>query len=139
VKTRSHRTPLSIWIAAILFSLIALPSFVQLARIAAPEARPQVAVSILIGVAILTYKAIALARLSRWPILLHIASVAWSLVSRHLAHLEWRDRFPILGPFVVLIPLTIYLALTLPHWRKMNWAPFGRPYRPIEDQVEVFA
>ncbi|CAN7336734.1 hypothetical protein [Caulobacter sp. LjRoot300] len=130
---------MSIWIAVVLFSLIALPSFVQLARIAMPEARPQVAVSILIGVAILAYKAIALARLSRWPILLHVASVGWSLVSRHLAHLEWRERFPILGPFVVLIPLTIYLALTLPHWRKMNWALLGRPYRPVENQAEIFA
>ena len=138
-RTRSHCTPLTIWIAVVLFSLVALPSFIQLARIATPETRPQFAISILIGVAILAYKAIALARLSRWPILLHVAGVGWSLVSRHLAHLEWRDRFPTLGPFVVLIPLAVYLALTLPHWRKMNWALFGRPYRRPEDQVEVFA
>ena len=40
------------------------------------------------------------------------------------------------APTVILL---VYLACTLPHWRKMNWAPLGRPYRPPEDQVEVFA
>jgi hypothetical protein len=97
MKTRAWRTPLSIWVAAVLFSLIALPSFIQLAKIATPQALPQIGASILFGVAVVAYKAFALVRLSRWPILLHAASVAASLVGRYVTHFEWRERFPLLG------------------------------------------
>ena len=96
-----------------------------------------VVVAIIIGLAALTYQWIGLIRLSRWPILFQVASVIFSLVSRHLAHFDWRHRYPMLGPFIVLIPLGLYLACTLPHWRKMNWALFGRPYRPPEAQAEL--
>ena len=137
--TRAHRTPLSIWIAVVLFSLAALPTFIQLAKAAPSSARPEVWASMLIGLVVIVYKAVALARLSRWPVVLHVMSVAASLIAGQLSHFEWRNRFPMLGPFIVIIPLAIYLALTLPHWRKMNWALFGRPYRRPEDQVEVFA
>ena len=89
--------------------------------------------------ALLAYKAIALVRLSRWPLLVHALSVAWGFVSGHLAHMDWRARFPLLGPWVFWIPVVLYFALTLPHWRKMNWALFGHPYCPPEDQAEVFA
>jgi hypothetical protein len=139
VKTRSHRTPLSVWIAVVLFTLIALPSLIRLPAITSPEARVQVGVTALIGVAVLTYKAIGLARLSRWPVVVHVASVAATLVARQMGHFDWRQHYPMFGPFIVLIPLALYLTLTLTHWRKMNWAPFGRPYRSAEDQVEVFS
>jgi hypothetical protein len=139
MQTRQHRTPLSIWVAVVLFSLIALPSFIQMARVAPLSGRPEVWASILFGLAVLIYKMVALARLSRWPVVLHVGTVAASLIARHLSHFEWRDRFPMLGPFIVIIPLAVYLALILPHWRKMNWALFGRPYRPSEDHADVFA
>jgi hypothetical protein len=98
-----------------------------------------VLVSLALVVALLAYKAIALVRLSRWPLLLHALGVVWSFVSNHLAHTDWRGRFPILGPWVFWIPVAFYFALTLPHWRKMNWGLVGRPYRPQQDQAEAFS
>jgi hypothetical protein len=87
----------------------------------------------------IAYQAVALIRLSCWPVLLTIASLAWTLIDRRQAHFDWRGHYPMLGVFVFLIPCVVYLACTLPHWRKMNWSLFGRPYRRPEDQVGVFA
>ena len=65
--------------------------------------------------------------------------VSGNITTQYAANPHWTDRYPIFGVFAVIIPLVAYLGCTLPHWRKMNWALFGRPYRPPEDQVEVFA
>jgi hypothetical protein len=127
---------LSIWIIAVLWSLPYLAPLSRLTTGALPVSRTAV---VLAAVAFALYQALALVRLSRWPILLTAAVGAWSVISRHLAHFDWRHRYPMLGVFVILIPLALYFACTMPHWRKMNWALFGRPYRRPENQVEVFA
>ena len=139
MTTRAWRTPRSIWMIVVLWSIGGLAPLFRLAASALPGARTPVVAVMLVSLAFVAYQAIALVRLSRWPVLLTVASIAWSLVSRHLAHFEWRHRYPMLGVFVFLIPLALYLACTLPHWQKMNWALFGRPYRPADDQAEVFS
>ena len=138
MKTRAWRTPRSIWVIVGIWTLVGLIQLARLATTASHTALGGVVVAIVIGLAALTYQWLGLVRLSRWPILFQLASVIFSLVSRHFAHFDWRHRYPMLGPFIVIIPLAPYLACTLPHWRKMNWALFGRPYRPAEDQAEVF-
>jgi hypothetical protein len=135
---RTHRTPLSIWIVAVLSSLAGAWQVFLVSRTSV-HGLGLTATVIALMLALLAYQAWGLIRLSRWPIVLHVGGVVWSMVSRHLAGVHWRDQYPFLGPFIVLVPLAIYLALTLPHWRKMNWALFGRPYRPPEDRAEVFA
>ena len=139
MRARNHRTPVSIWIIVALWTLVGLIQLTRLASTAPQDSLGGVVALILFGLAALTYQWIGLVRLSRWPILFQVASVIFSLVSRHLAHFDWRHRYPMLGPFIVLIPLAIYLACTLPHWRKMNWALFGRPYRQPEDQAGLAA
>ena len=137
MRTRNRRTPLSIWIIAALWTIVGLIQLTRLASTAPQGSLGEVVAMILFGLVALTYQWIGLVRLSRWPILFQVASVIFSLVSRHLAHFDWRHRYPMLGPFIVLIPLALYLACTLPHWRKMNWALFGRPYRPPEDRAKL--
>ncbi len=140
MKIRTTRTPLSIWIIAAIWSLGTLAPTVRWAMTARPVANGAVVAVMIVTLIFMAYQATALIRLSRWPVLMTIVSIAWSLISRHQAHFDWRGRYPMLGIFVFLIPCALYLVCTLPHWRKMNWALFGRPYRPPEAQVEeVFA
>jgi hypothetical protein len=87
----------------------------------------------------IAYKAFSLWRLSWWSVVVQAIVFALTLLNRQRTGFDWRVHYPMLGPFVFLIPVTLYFPLILPHWRKMNWALFGRPYRPPEDQVEVFA
>lgn len=92
-----------------------------------------------LAVALMTFQIVGLSRMSRWPIVAQATMVTFSIAIQYAIQPHWTDRYPMLGVFAVIIPLAAYLALTLPHWRKMNWALFGRPYRRLEDQVEVFA
>lgn len=85
------------------------------------------------------FQVIGLGRMSRWPIIVQGTMVTLSIISQYATQPHWTDRYPIFGVFAVIIPLAIYLALTVPHWRKMNWGPFGRPYRAPENPVEIFA
>jgi hypothetical protein len=137
--TRTHRTPWSIWIIAVLWSLAGLVPLARLGASNQPGDRMIVSSVALLSLALAAYKAIALIRLSRWPVVLGFGSVAWSVTERNLANFDWRQHYPMLGIFAFLFPTIVLLACTLPHWRKMNWALFGRPYRPAEDQVEVFS
>ena len=136
MKTREHRTPLSIWIIAVIWSLIGLAPIL---RLVASGASVIMSFAVLIAVAWAAYQAAALTRLSRWPIVVTIGLAATSIATRYLMHYNWRAHYPMLGVFIVLIPLGLYLSCTLPHWRKMNWAIFGRPYRPATSLEETFA
>jgi hypothetical protein len=141
-KTRSHRTPVSIKIAVGLWLLIAatkIVSTISMAIVLTPFGAQKFAFgSQVFGLVFALYQAIALARLSRWPMLLQPAVAAASILSLYASGFDWRERYPILGPLAMILPPLILLALTLPHWRKMNWGVFGRPYRPPEDQADVF-
>ena len=136
MKTRSHRTPLSIWIIVVVWSLVGLT---PIARLVSSGAVAVVSFPVLIPVVWLAYHAVALTRLSRWPIVLIAGMAGSSILSRYLTHYDWRAHYPMLGVFIILIPSALYLGCTLPHWRKMNWAPFGRSYRPAAELEEVFA
>jgi hypothetical protein len=136
--TRHHATPLSVklivglWLALAAFRLFGLISGATTGAGASKLLGQAVSASMLL------YGALALARLSRWPVLLYPALSALNLLSLHLEHFAWREHYPMLGPFVFILPPLIFLAFTLPHWRKMNWSVIGGPYRPAEDQAEIF-
>lgn len=136
-KTRPYRTPLSIWIVLALLSVLMLLPIGGLFTY--PHTRSLLGLTMILGVPV--YHAIALARLSRWPVLLLsvviVASALINAMSIFRANFPWATVAFMFAP--ITLGLAVYLALTLPHWRKMNWALFGRPYRPPEDQVEVFA
>jgi hypothetical protein len=138
VKTREHRTPLSIWIIAVAWGLAGLAPIVRWAMTPQPVGDGMIAAVAVTTLGFVVYQAVSLIRLSRWPILMTVLSIAWTLIDRRQAHFDWRGHYPMLGVFVILIPCALYLACTLPHWRKMNWTLFGRTYRSPEDQVEVF-
>jgi hypothetical protein len=143
VRTRTHRTPLSIWIAVGYWLLVVATKTVFVIGMAVVLARFGAYKYTLngqfLGLIIALYQAFALARLSRWPVLVHPIAAVVSLFSLYGDDSGLRERFPLLAPLAAIIPLVISLALTLPHWRKMNWALFGRPYRPLEDRAEVFS
>ena len=136
MATREHRTPLSIWIIVVTWSLIGLAPTL---RLVASGASVIMSFAVLIAVAWTAYHAVALTRLSRWPVVVTLGMAGWSIVTRYVMHYNWRAHYPMLGVFIVLIPLGLYLACTLPHWRKMNWAVFGRGYRPATSPEETFA
>jgi hypothetical protein len=138
MKTRLP-TPLSIKILVVVWSLIGLLQLATNSRIPAPGITPWWLITLAAALGFVSYQAIALWRLSRWPIVLQSISFGLVLQNRHQAGFDWRAHYPLLGIFVFVIPTALYFALVLPHWRKMNWALFGRPYRPPEDQAEVFA
>jgi hypothetical protein len=128
---------LSIWIVLALLSVLMAPKIGSL--FTHSHTRSLFGLTMTIGVPV--YHAIALARLSRWPVLLlSVLIVVSALVT---AMSIFRANFPWMTVAVMFAPTTaglaVYLACILPHWRKMNWTLLGRPYRPAEDQVEVFA
>ena len=141
MTTRAWRTPWSIWIAAGYWLLVAVTKVVLVAGIAVVLARFGATKYALnaqfLGLIVALYQVFALARLSRWPVLVHPILVALSLFGLYGNDAGMRERFPVLAPVAAILPLLVFLALTLPHWRKMNWALFGRPYRPVEDQAEA--
>lgn len=139
MRTRSHQTPLSVKVAVglwLLFAAVRAFNTIKLATLGAPGLALG---GQAIAVSIALYYAAATARLSRWPVLIYPAMAGLSAFGLYSSHYVWREHYPILGPLAVILPPVIFLALTLPHWRKMNWALFGRPYRPPADQAEVFA
>jgi hypothetical protein len=139
MKTRLHPTPLSVKILVVVWSLIGLLQLETNSRIPASGITPWWLITLVAALGFVSYQAIALWRLSRWPIVLQSISFGLVLQNRYQAGFDWRAHYPRLGIFVFVIPTALYFALVLPHWRKMNWGPFGRPYRRPEDQIEVFA
>ena len=140
IGTRSHRTPWSIWIAVglcLLFAASKTVLVIKLLASSAPFDSLRIAFSAQGFATIFAlYLAMALARLSRWPVLL---ALAMTILSQIAFMLIMRQPASLLGLLLNWGPIVIYAVCTLPHWRKMNWALFGRPYRPPEDQIEVFA
>ena len=143
MRTRPYPLPPSILIAVGYWLLVAVTKTVFVIGIAAVLARfgaiKYALNGQLLGLIIAVYQVFALTRLSRWPVLVHPIMAALSLFGLYGNDAGLRERFPLLPPLAAILPLLIFLALVLPHWRKMNWALFGRPYRPPEDQVEASA
>ena len=140
MRMQSHRTPWSIWVAVGLCLLFAASKAVLVIKLLASPA-PFDSLRIAFGAQgsatiFALYLAIALARLSRWSVLLVLALTILSQIAFMLVA---QQSPSLLGLMLNWFPIGIYAACTLPHWRKMNWALFGRRYRPPEDQVEVFA
>ena len=136
MRPRNNRTPLSIWVIVTLTSVVMLPQVGTL--FTNPSRRSLYGVAIILAVPL--YHAFALARLSRWPILLNLGFAGVVLISSagiFRAHYPWMTVAFMFAP--LCLGLVVYLACTLPHWRKMNWALFGRPYRPPEDQAKLSA
>jgi hypothetical protein len=139
MKTREHRTPLTIKIVIGLMILLLAGRVAALLAFLLGKPLHQPWPEFVLAVALMTFQIVGLSRMSRWPIVAQATMVAFSIAIQYATQPHWTDRYPMFGVFAVIIPLAIYLALTLPHWRKMNWAPLGRPYRRPEDPVEIFA
>ncbi|WP_165190910.1 hypothetical protein [Caulobacter soli] len=139
MKARNDPTPLSIWIIAALWALGALAPTIRWAISAWPTSGGSVVALVIVTLVFVVYHAAALIRLSRWPIVLQVAALAWSVLSRTLGGNFDVGPTSALGLFMMWVPFGVYLACTLPHWRKMNWAFFGRPYRPHAHLEETFA
>ncbi|SFK18700.1 hypothetical protein [Caulobacter sp. UNC279MFTsu5.1] len=138
MTTRTHRTPLSIWIVAIIWIALTVQPLFKLIG-----GGPYAFTSFWFGMwaiqlAVAAYHTIALLRLSRWPIVLQVMALAGGFLTQALTGKLGPAPLSVLGLLLMWLPFGFYLALTLPHWRKMNWAPFGGLYRP-QDQVGVFA
>jgi hypothetical protein len=134
MKTRRHRTPLSIWIIASLWAALILVSLFK-----AVQTRPAVIDGRWIGMIAISfgfaaYHMVALVRLSWWPIIVQAAAAGSGSLSHQMA--GWWAQQAWMTLFFMLLPMAFYLACTLPHWRKLNWNPFGRPYRQPEDQAK---
>ena len=140
-KTRAHRAPLSIWIMVAAWAFLVLQPMVSWAMTVPSADRGRIALPGILALGLVIYHTVALARLSRWPILLLSAVICGSgltgAMSVYRGHFAWTTIAFMVTPIAVV--LIIYLACTLPHWRKMNWALFGRPYRPTAELEEVFA
>jgi hypothetical protein len=139
MNTRNDRAPLSIKIVIGLMILFLAGRGAALVALMLGKPLHQPWPEFVLAVALMTYQVAGLNRMSRWPIIVQALMVTSSVVIQYATQPHWTDRYPILGVFAVIIPLAIYLALVLPHWRKMNWALLGRPYRPSAQVDEVFA
>jgi hypothetical protein len=138
MRTRPYPTPPSIKIVATIFVLdAAMRIFVSIRT--APLLSPQTLVLAAFGIATLLYCALSLWRLSRWPIVLHTALTLVDAVAGIVDHDRWRWGTPIWRPALEIGILALFLVFTLPDWRQMNWALFGRPYQPAENRPEVTA
>ena len=139
MRTRPHRTPLSIWIVVGIMGLLLAGHAASLLALLLGKPLAQPWPEFLLAVLLVTFQIVGLVRMSRWPVIVQIVMVLGNIAILYATSPHWTTRYPIFGPFAVIIPLVVYLACTLPHWRKMNWALFGRPYRPVENQAEIFA
>ena len=138
MKTRSHRTPLSIKITVGILALLLAGRAAALLAFLLGKPLVQPWPEFVLTVLFLIFQIVGLSRMSRWPIIVQIATVSLNIAGQYATDPHWTDRYPIFGVFAMIIPQIVYLALTLPHWRKMNWTLLGRPYRPAEDPAEVF-
>jgi peptidoglycan/LPS O-acetylase OafA/YrhL len=129
---------LSIWIVVGILSLLLAGHAASLLALLLGKPLPRPWPEFLLAVFLVTFQIAGLVRMSRWPVIVQTVMVLGNVAIQYATNPHWTDRYPIFGPFAVIIPLVAYLACTLPHWRKMNWAVFGRPYSPPENQVEVF-
>jgi hypothetical protein len=139
VKTRPWRTPLSIWIAVGLFALLLAGHAAGLLAFFLDKPLHRPWPDFILATLLVVFQIIGLVRMSRWPIVFQVVMVSGNIAIQYATNPRWTDRYPIFGVFAVIIPLFAYLACALPHWRKMNWSFFGRPYQPPEDQAEAFA
>jgi len=68
----------------------------------------------------------ALWRMSRIPVVVYFLGSTYNLVIGFFKEPSWHDRYPLLGPFVLIILMAIFALTILPHWKKMTWRPLGR-------------
>jgi hypothetical protein len=133
MRTRSQPTPLSIKILIGLCVLMLASYLFDLANMwLSFGVGARWSLFDLWMVLFLAHQIVGLARLSRWPVVFQTGSFLYFVFERFIHDPHWSRRDPWLGMVLVLFPIAVYFALALPHWRKMNWAPFGRPYRPPE-------
>lgn len=140
METRSVRTPLSIKIAVGFFFLgLATKAFGSwMFKQVGGDLTALWFILSTIEVAAMIYQILVLPRLSRWAPIVQVLVVIAFITWRYIRDPNWTDNFPLTGVFVLIIPLAGYLALVLPHWRKMNWAPLGLPYRAAANPADVF-
>ncbi|KSB90376.1 hypothetical protein AS593_10580 [Caulobacter vibrioides] len=140
MEARSVRTPLSIKITVGCFLIgltIKLIGFWTVSKL--DGALTPLWLSLAgIETAAIVYQIVALPRLSRWAPIVQTALVAGFMVWRFIQNPHWTDNYPMTGVLALIVPTAVYLALVLPHWRKMNWAPLGLPYRIAENPADVF-
>lgn len=123
MATRSVRTPLSIkfvvgfYLLNILFRAFGLWNYFRYSG----EATPLWAALIGIEAVAILYQLVAAPRLSRWAPIVQVGVLSGFMAWRYVQEPGWTKTYPMLGVFVLIIPTAIYLALVLPHWRKMNW------------------
>jgi hypothetical protein len=122
------KAPRSIQIAAaILVSIQAYSLWVSWPQ-TLPRVRPAVFVGMLLPLIVwwmvTIWAVVATLRVSRWPLLvlggLFLASVAWAVSRFAFTREAWIALAKLVG-----VPLLLF-ALTVPHWRRMNWAFLGR-------------
>ncbi len=140
METRSERLPPSIKVALVCYALgipIRVSGVITFLRLEAPT--PLWYVLNGVELVLVAYQMFALSRLSRWAPILQGLAMAGFIGNRYAHDPNWTQRYPLLGVFAVITPTLVYMALVLPHWRKMNWAPFGLPYRArAEADIDVF-
>lgn len=100
----------------------------------AGEIRPMRLALNIVALCGLAYQSFAASRLSRWSLVTHTLLFAWFYASitvrRYLTDPNWMVSYSVVGVFLDILPWGFVTILIAVHWRKMNWAPLGLPYRP---------
>jgi hypothetical protein len=65
-------------------------------------------------------------KMSRWPVVIYFLGSAYNLVVGFFKSPSWHERYPILGPFVLVFWVGAFAVSVLPHWKNMTWSPLGR-------------
>jgi len=65
-------------------------------------------------------------KMSRWPVVVYFLGTTYNLVVGFFRSPSWHERYPILGPFVLIFWMVAFAASVLPHWKNMTWSPLGR-------------
>jgi hypothetical protein len=60
-------------------------------------------------------------KMNRWSLIGWTTTVAVNVVLLYLGNPHWTDRYKHLGVFSAIIPVILFAALILPHWKKMSW------------------
>jgi hypothetical protein len=119
------RPPISILVVSVLYLLL----FIVAAWRVVMPLRPltsEMVVRIALDIGLYAYLIVATLRMSRWPIL---AVLTWFVVRigvNYYMDPRWTDRYPLSGVFVMIIPMSVFAGLVLPHWKKLNWNLFGQ-------------